>query len=51
MLEVARAKFNPNEMVEFQPADATAPASFDTIVCQFGVIRIRIRAIARRTAG
>ena len=42
MLEVARAKFNRDEMVEFQPADATAlpfpDASFDTIVCQFGVM-------------
>ena len=42
MLEVARAKFSPNEMVEFQPADATAlpfpDASFDAIVCQFGVM-------------
>jgi SAM-dependent methyltransferase len=42
MLEVARAKFNPNEMVEFQPAEATAlpfpDASFDAIICQFGVM-------------
>ena len=42
MLEVARAKFNRDEMVEFQPADANAlpfpDASFDTIVCQFGVM-------------
>jgi SAM-dependent methyltransferase len=42
MLEVARGKFRPNELVEFQPADATAltfpDASFDAIVCQFGVM-------------
>src|ERR1700751_5370837 len=42
MLEVARQKFRPNEAVEFQPADATAlpfpDASFDAVVCQFGVM-------------
>lgn len=42
MLEVARQKFRPDEAVEFQPADATAlpfpDASFDAIVCQFGVM-------------
>jgi SAM-dependent methyltransferase len=42
MLEVARGKFHPDEMVEFQPADATAlpfpDASFDALVCQFGVM-------------
>jgi ubiquinone/menaquinone biosynthesis C-methylase UbiE len=42
MLEVARRKFHSDEMVEFQPADATAPpfadASFDAVVCQFGVM-------------
>jgi SAM-dependent methyltransferase len=42
MLEVARGKFRPDEMVEFQPADATAlpfpDASFDALVCQFGVM-------------
>ncbi|MGZ4107996.1 MAG: class I SAM-dependent methyltransferase [Tumebacillaceae bacterium] len=42
MLEIARAKFRPNESVEFQQADATAlpfaDGSFDTIVCQFGVM-------------
>jgi ubiquinone/menaquinone biosynthesis C-methylase UbiE len=42
MLEVARGKFHPNEIVEFQPADATAlpfrEASFDALVCQFGVM-------------
>jgi SAM-dependent methyltransferase len=42
MLEVARRKFRPDEMVEFQTADATAlpfpDASFDAVVCQFGVM-------------
>ena len=42
MLEVARQKFRPDEAVEFQPADATAlpfpDASFDAVVCQFGVM-------------
>jgi len=42
MLEVARQKFRPGEAVEFQPADATAlpfpDASFDAVVCQFGVM-------------
>jgi SAM-dependent methyltransferase len=42
MLEVARLKFRPNEAVEFQPADAAAlpfpDASFDAVVCQFGVM-------------
>ena len=42
MLEVARDKFRPDEQVEFQPADATAlpfaDASFDAVVCQFGVM-------------
>lgn len=41
MLEVAKAKFKPTEQVEFQPVDATAlpfgDASFDVVVCQFGV--------------
>jgi SAM-dependent methyltransferase len=42
MLEVARAKFGPDEKVAFQPADAMAlpfpDASFDSVVCQFGVM-------------
>jgi ubiquinone/menaquinone biosynthesis C-methylase UbiE len=42
MLDLARAKFRPGEPVNFQPADATAlpfaDASFDTIVCQFGLM-------------
>jgi SAM-dependent methyltransferase len=42
MLEIARAKFRSNEQVAFQPADATAlpfpDASFDAVICQFGVM-------------
>jgi SAM-dependent methyltransferase len=42
MLEVARTKFRLDEHVDFQPADATAlpfaDASFDCVVCQFGVM-------------
>ena len=42
MLEVARGKFRTGEQVEFQPADATAlpfaDASFDAVVCQFGLM-------------
>jgi ubiquinone/menaquinone biosynthesis C-methylase UbiE len=42
MLAIARAKFRPNEQVAFQPADATAlpfpDASFDAVICQFGVM-------------
>jgi SAM-dependent methyltransferase len=42
MLDIARAKFKPGEQVGFQPADAVAlpfaDASFDAIVCQFGVM-------------
>src|SRR5690349_15977619 len=42
MLEVARDKFRPDEDVDFRPADATAlpfpDASFDAVVCQFGVM-------------
>ncbi len=42
MLEVARAKFDDGEAVEFKPADAMAlpfaDSEFDLIVCQFGVM-------------
>ncbi|MEH2525310.1 MULTISPECIES: class I SAM-dependent methyltransferase [unclassified Bradyrhizobium] len=42
MLDLARAKFRPDERGSFQPADATAlpfaDASFDAIVCQFGLM-------------
>ena len=42
MLEVAKAKFSPGEQVAFQAADAMnlpfADASFDVVLCQFGVM-------------
>jgi SAM-dependent methyltransferase len=42
MLAIARRKFRAEEGVDFQPADATAlpfaDASFDTVVCQFGLM-------------
>jgi ubiquinone/menaquinone biosynthesis C-methylase UbiE len=42
MLEIAATKFRLGEAIEFRPADATAlpfdDASFDAIVCQFGVM-------------
>lgn len=42
MLEIARTKFRPEELVRFQPADAAAlpfaDNSFDVLVCQFGVM-------------
>ena len=42
MLALARLKINAGEEVEFQTADATAlpfpDASFDTMVCQFGIM-------------
>jgi len=42
MLEIARGKFGAGESVELQPADAMAlpfpAASFDAVVCQFGVM-------------
>ncbi|MEH2622709.1 ubiquinone/menaquinone biosynthesis C-methylase UbiE [Bradyrhizobium sp. AZCC 1719] len=42
MLDIARAKFQTGEQVAFQPADAVAlpfaDASFDAIVCQFGLM-------------
>ena len=42
MLEIARTKFRTDEKVEFQPADALslpfADATFDAVVCQFGVM-------------
>ncbi|THD44841.1 MAG: methyltransferase domain-containing protein [Bradyrhizobium sp.] len=42
MLEVAKAKFRPDETVEFQVADAMSlpfpDGAFDVVVCQFGVM-------------
>lgn len=42
MLEVARRKFRPDERIAFRAADAMAlpfpAASFDVVVCQFGVM-------------
>jgi len=42
MLEIARAKFLPGELVELKPADAMdlpfADGSFNAVVCQFGVM-------------
>ena len=42
MLEIARARFRSDEPVDFRPADATTlpfpDGSFDTVVCQFGVM-------------
>ncbi|XIA65153.1 class I SAM-dependent methyltransferase [Bradyrhizobium sp. TZ2] len=42
MLDIARTKFRPGEQVGLQPADAVAlpfaDASFDAVVCQFGVM-------------
>src|SRR3954452_25612764 len=42
MLAIAQTKFQPEEHVDFRPADATAlpfaDNSFDAVVCQFGVM-------------
>jgi SAM-dependent methyltransferase len=42
MLAIARTKFRSEEQVAFQPVDATAlpfsDASFDAVICQFGVM-------------
>jgi SAM-dependent methyltransferase len=42
MLTIARTKFRSEELVDFKPADAAAlpftDGSFDTVVCQFGVM-------------
>jgi ubiquinone/menaquinone biosynthesis C-methylase UbiE len=47
MLEMTRTKFRPGEQAELRPADATAlpfaDASFDAVVCQFGVMFFLIR--------
>jgi ubiquinone/menaquinone biosynthesis C-methylase UbiE len=42
MLDVARAKFGPNEKVDFQPSNALSlpfqDEGFDALICQFGVM-------------
>jgi len=42
MLEVAKAKFKPEDAIKFRPADAQAlpfpDSAFDAMVCQFGVM-------------
>ena len=42
MLDVARAKFGPEEGVDFQPANALSlpfrDEGFDALICQFGVM-------------
>ena len=52
MLEVARAKFRSDERVAFQTADATAlpfgDATFDLVVCQFGVMFFPDKDLAYR---
>ena len=54
MLEVARAKFEAQERVSFEPADATAlpfaDGSFDAMVCQFGVMFFPDKARGYREA-
>ncbi len=53
MLDVARTKFRPGELVEFKPADAIAlpfPAgAFDAVVCQFGFMFFPDKVIASLT--
>jgi ubiquinone/menaquinone biosynthesis C-methylase UbiE len=54
MLEIARAKFEPGEQVEFRPADATqleyAEASFDAVACQFSLMFFPDKLAAVREA-
>ena len=54
MLDMARAKFRPAEDVVFQAADALAlpfgDASFDLVVCQFGIMFYPDRDQATREA-
>ena len=54
MLDVARAKFQPAEDVVFQAADALdlpfGDASFDAVVCQFGIMFYPDRDQANREA-
>ncbi len=54
MLEVAQAKFAPEEQVEFSAADALAlpfpDGAFDCLVCQFGLMFFPDREAAHREA-
>lgn len=54
MLQVARQKFRPDEAVTLQPADAQdlafADGSFDTVVCQFGIMFFPDRPKSHREA-
>jgi ubiquinone/menaquinone biosynthesis C-methylase UbiE len=54
MLDIARLKFRSNEQVEWQHADATSlaldDATFDAVVCQFGVMFFADKAAAFREA-
>jgi ubiquinone/menaquinone biosynthesis C-methylase UbiE len=54
MLEIAREKFEPDERVRFETADATAlpfkDRSFDCVVCQFGLMFFPDRPAALREA-
>ena len=54
MLTIARGKFASAESVEFQTADATAlpfaDSSFDTVVCQFGLMFFLDKDKAHREA-
>jgi SAM-dependent methyltransferase len=52
MLDIARTKFRPGERISFQTADATAlpfgDATFDVVVCQFGVMFFPDKDLAYR---
>lgn len=54
MLEVARAKFGPDDQIAFQPADGAAlpfpDEGFDAVVCQFGLMFFPDKAKGLREA-
>lgn len=54
MIAHARAKFSPEDAIEWKPADATelpfADESFDAVVCQFGVMFFPDKEKAAREA-